>query len=115
MSEIDRRQYARRPATYALDISSEAADGAKVSSVGTLHDISDSGISFSSNRSELFQIGQKVEIVLLSNSQATASHMLHATGEIMWLEPSQFEVNQALIGLCLEGLIESESIISNSQ
>jgi len=111
MSDIDRRQHARRPATYALEIFSESVDGLKVSSAGTLHDISDSGISFSSDSSELFQIGQNIEISLQTNAETTASFSLHATGEIMWLEPSRFEMNKALIGLRLEALIESENIL----
>ena len=111
MSEIDRRQHARRPATYALEVFSETAEGSKVNAAGTLHDISDSGISFASSRAELFQIGQKIEIILLANPEGGANFSLHVTGEIMWLDPSQFEMNKALVGLRLEELIESESIL----
>lgn len=114
MSYAERRQHPRRPATYAVELSAETADGVRVTIAGNLHDISDSGISFVSRSSIDFQPGQKVGVSILAETENAAGRALHAKGEVMWIEYSRLESDQVLIGLRLDDLIESEALASGS-
>ena len=108
MSDIDRRQHPRLPVTYAVEIDTMSAEGLKITTTGNLQDISDSGISFVIRNNSPLQLGQKVEISILTGTEASTERTLHAKGEIMRIEYNMVEFDQTVIGLRLEDLIESD-------
>jgi len=113
MSHAERRQHPRHQATYAIELSTEAADGSRATTSGNLHDISDSGLSFVSRSTNIFQLNQKVDVSILAEIETLEDHALHAKGEIMWIEYDELEFNQVLVGLHLEELIESAALASD--
>ena len=113
MSHSERRQHPRHQATYSIEVSTEIANGTQVSTSGSLQDISDSGVSFACHKADIFHIGQKVDVSILAVLEIAQKQSLHAKGEIMWIEHSEFAFNQALIGLHLDELIESVTLIQD--
>ena len=101
---IERRQHPRHAASYAIEVTPLSSDLA--AKVEYLRDISDGGISFTTDDGERYQIGQELTVAIKE-----ASSPLKATATIVWIEPAPFKLNAATVGLQFGELIESQSII----
>ncbi len=108
MSSHEQRQHLRHPASYDIEITPRGKDA--VTKTERLHDISDGGISFKTDRAGSYQIGQRLEIGIIPPNQDNAVISLHGSATIIWIQHDPFSLKTATVGVHFDELIESEKL-----
>lgn len=104
---IEHRKHKRQPANYTIEVAPlNDSEGTKIE---YLRDISDGGISFTTDDGERYHIGQELMIAIKGDRVGAVSLKSRAT--IIWIEPSPIKLNTSMVGVRFGELIESQKIV----
>lgn len=109
MSTREKRQHERHQANYRIEVT--AREKLFTVKTETLHDISDSGISFTTNDAEAYQIDQRIKITITPPNKESSTISLQGSATIIWIHHEPFSLQSATIGVYFDELIESDKLI----
>ncbi len=107
-SQNERRKYARHSITFPIRVTAEKSDPQTREEY--LNNISDGGISFSTNDAERYQIDETL-IISIASGQNSMPILLSGNATIIWVERDPFSLDKAIVGVRFGEIIESEKYI----
>ncbi|MES0372415.1 MAG: PilZ domain-containing protein [Mariprofundaceae bacterium] len=111
MSRHENRKHARHKVNYRVEVT--AREKFFTAKTETLHDISDSGISFITNEAETYQIDQRIMISITPPNQKDSATSLQGSATIVWIQHDPFTLQDGIIGIHFDDLIESEKLVDS--
>jgi hypothetical protein len=107
----ERRRHPRYESEFTVAIEPTDSDYAHFRDVARLHDISNSGLSFASSRSDLYEPGQHLKITILPPDDATDSGVVvHALATIVWVSELQPKIEGVQVGVSLDEWIDATAL-----
>lgn len=102
MTAQERRQYPRQTSSMPLQISIRYADGSESVLQCPCRDISGGGLSFLCPRPVEMEIGQRIQVSVLTSGPATPVNL--GKGTIVWVQDEEGE--PAWAGVMLDALLD---------
>lgn len=109
----EQRKFERFSVDFEILIYASAASGKKLIDTSTVNDISGGGISFASNKPELYTIGQAIEIAIhLPDCEAFDAYMrsLATVVRISNAQPELATTTAACIGIQVDDELAYQSV-----
>lgn len=108
----ERRRHPRYETEFAVIIELLEPPAQTFRDIARLHDISNSGLSFISERTSIYSIGQRLSATVQPPEDATDSGIsMRARATIVWVKPLQQMPKSVQIGVNLDEWVNARALV----